>query len=77
LKILHENKCQGVLYEFREGARVWTERQKRFFVIGGELDGQMCTKYEVSQIKFGKYLRYMASGQGEHRNVWLYFQGIW
>jgi len=75
-KVLHENKSQGVLYEFRQASRVWTERQRKLLVIGGDYDGQMMTKHEIETSKYPtSYLLYKASGKGyNHPALWVYFK---
>jgi hypothetical protein len=77
-KTVHENKSQGVLYEFRSTvtSRIWQERQKRFLAVGGELNGRMCTEWEVSQCKTPDwYHRYVAADRSTvYRNIWLYME---
>lgn len=74
--VLHENKSQGVLYEFRQAARVWKERQRRLLVIGGDYDGRMMTKHEIETSRYPtSYMLYKASGRDyEHPAIWVYFK---
>lgn len=75
-RVLHENNSQGVLYEFRQAARVWKERQRRLFVVGGEYAGQFMTKHEIETSKYPtSYLLYKASGKEyEYPALWVYFR---
>jgi hypothetical protein len=72
-KIIHENKSQGVLWRFQEGPRIWTERQKRGLVVGGELNGQRLTKYDIQSTKWAfAYFQYNNCGSGPEPFVWVY-----
>ena len=45
-------RSRGVMYEFVQGSRRWQERQRRYLVVGGNLDGQRLTRWEISQSKW-------------------------
>lgn len=73
-KVLHENKSQGVLYEFTRGARVWRNRQKRGLCVGGDLNGQRLTQEEIRTSKWpNSYLHYnKANAKYVEPFVWVY-----
>lgn len=71
---IHENKSQGVLYEFRQSARVWKERQKRCLCVGGPMNGEMRTRWEIESGKYPTfYKEYKAGSSGyTYPTIWAY-----
>lgn len=72
--VLHENKSQGVLYEFTISARKWKERQKRSLCVGGPMHGEMRTRWEMESGKYPTFYKpYKASGPDyEYPMIWAF-----
>lgn len=76
LEVVHENKSLGVLYKFQQASRIWTERQRRGLVVGGDLHGRRLTKWDIESSKWAAfYYQYNNAGGGPEPFIWVYING--